>query len=89
MLPPLEVLHLPVRTRSNHPLGVVTDVIVDPDTQGVVSYCVRSHRLIPAAITKTLIIARAQVIGFDTEGMIVDDAVLTNRAPSTAPLPTA
>ena len=85
---PLEVLHLPVRTKSGQYLGVVTDVLIDPDTQGVISYCVRAHRLIPAAMTKTLLVARAQVIGFDDAGMIVDDAVVGSAAWS-APQPAA
>jgi len=86
---PLEALHLPVRTKSGRQLGVVTDVLIDPDTQSIISYYIRAHRLIPAAITKTMIVTRAQVIGFDSEGMIVDDAVLGAGAPSTAPQPAA
>jgi len=88
-MPRLELLYLPVHTKSGQTLGVISDVILDPDTQSVVSYIVKPHRLLPAAIAKELTIDRSQVIGFDDTGMIVDDTLLRRPATSAAPEPAA
>lgn len=82
---PIEVLHLPVRTKSGQALGIVTDVSIDPATQGVMSYTVRAHRLLPAAIARELVIARHQVITIDDQGMVVDDTTLPSAAPAPQP----
>jgi len=82
----IELLHLQVRTRSGQPLGVVTDVSVDAETQTIRQYTVRRRRLLTGS-TKTLLIDRRQVVGFDEDGMIVEDASVPDAAPSVSPQP--
>lgn len=81
----LNPLHLPVRTESGRILGLVVDVVIEPDTQSVVAYHVKSSRLLPDIVVAPLIINRSQVISISTDAMIVDDATLKTPHSSTAP----
>jgi uncharacterized protein YrrD len=85
MAQPLNPLHLPVRTESGRVLGLVVDVVIEPDTQSVVAYHVKSSRLLPDIVVAPLIINRAQVISIGPDSMIVDDATLKATHNSTAP----
>ncbi len=87
MSQPLNPLHLPVRTESGRSLGIVVDLVVEPDTQSIVAYHVKPSRLLPDAVVAPLIIGRAQVIQLSTEVLIVDDAVMKKNSP--APIPQA
>lgn len=84
----IELLHLQVRTRSGRVLGHITDISVDPETQTIKQYTVRSRRLLTAT-TKTLLIDRRHVVGFDEDGMIVEDASVTDAAPDASFQPAA
>lgn len=87
MSQPLNPLHLPVRTESGRSLGVVVEIVVEPDTQSIVAYHVKPSRLLPDAVVAPLIINRAQVVQMSPEALIVDDAVMKKN--STAPVPQA
>lgn len=84
-MPPLNPLHLPVRTESGRTLGLVVDVMIEPDTQSVVAYHVKPSRLLPDIVVAPLIINRTQVVSLSEEVMIVDDATLAMPHNSTAP----
>lgn len=85
MAQPLNPLHLPVRTESGRTLGLVVDVVIEPDTQSVVAYHVKPSRLLPDIVVAPLIINRNQVISISAEVMVVDDATLRSPHGSTAP----
>lgn len=85
MAQPLNPLHLPVRTESGKSLGLVVDVVIEPDTQSVVAYYVKPSRLLPDALIAPLIIQRSQVISITEEAIIVDDATLKQADRATAP----
>ncbi len=85
MAQPLNPLHLPVRTESGRALGLVVDVVIEPDTQSVVAYHVKPSRLLPDIVVSPLIINRLQVISISPEAMIVDDAVIKSSQGAAAP----
>lgn len=87
MSQPLNPLHLPVRTESRRSLGVVVEIVVEPDTQSIIAYHVKPSRLLPDAVVAPLIINRAQVVEMSSEALIVDDAVIKKN--STTPVPQA
>lgn len=80
-------LRLPVRTESGTLLGHVVDVVVEPDTQSVVSYHVKQNRLVPSIVSSPLIIHRSQVLAIGPTEMVVDDATMNQRQPAPAPQP--
>lgn len=82
---PLSPLKLPVRTESGKSLGHVVDVTVDPATHGVINYHVKTSRLVPKVVQSPLIIHHTQVVSFDENGLVVEDAV--TRAPVGSAVP--
>lgn len=85
MAQPLNPLHLPVRTESGRVLGLVVDVVIEPDTQAVVAYHVKPSRLLPDIVVAPLIVQRGQVISITSEVMVVDDASVRQPGKATAP----
>ncbi len=85
MAQPLNPLHLPVRTESGRVLGLVVDVVIEPDTQAVVAYHVKPSRLLPDIVVAPLIIQRTQVVTITPEAMVVDDATVRQPGNATAP----
>lgn len=85
MAQPLNPLHLPVRTESGRSLGLVVDVIIEPDTQSVVAYHVKPSRLLPDALVSPLVIQRSQIITITEDVMVVDDATLKQPGQTAAP----
>ena len=83
----LSPLRLPVKTESGRALGHVVDVTVDPATHSVTAYHVKISRLVPNVVQSPLIIHYTQVVSFDKNGMIVDDAVTRAGAGSAVPEP--
>lgn len=85
MAQPLNPLHLPVRTESGRALGLIVDVVIEPDTQSVIAYHVKPSRLLPDIVVAPLIINRTQVVSMTDEVMIVDDASIKKTSPTAAP----
>lgn len=84
---PRSPLNLHVRTESGQPLGQVVNVEIDPETQLVTTYHVKPNRLVPDMVSSPLLIRASQVVRFDDDAMIVEDAV--RRDPAMAPQPSA
>jgi sporulation protein YlmC with PRC-barrel domain len=78
----IPVLGIPVRTVSGQHLGRVIDVVVDPATQGIVQYEVRTTRLL--GVGKTHLIAQDQVVSLSEEVMVVLDAATPDAIPQLA-----
>ena len=64
-----------VETASGTPLGRVNDAIVELDGQIIAQYVVKSSRL----SSKELLVHHDQVIRFETNKMVVDDALASVR----------
>ena len=69
------LINLPVFTQSNQLLGKISDFEIDPDSQSILRYYIKSHKLIKALLSKQLVVHRSQVISIDKEKMVVEDAV--------------
>jgi sporulation protein YlmC with PRC-barrel domain len=69
------LINLPVFSQSGDSLGKITGFEIDPDSQSILRYYVKPHKLIKALLSKQLIIHRSQVISIDEKKMIVEDAV--------------
>lgn len=78
----ISVLGIPVRTVSGQHLGRVIDVVVDPETHGVLQYEVRTTRLL--GVGKTHLIAQSQVVSLSEESMVVLDAATPEALPQLA-----
>lgn len=85
MAQPLNPLHLPVRTESGRSLGLIVDVVIEPDTQAVVAYHVKPSRLLPDIVVAPLIIHRSQVVSMTAEAMVVDDTTIKKATQTTLP----
>ncbi|USN53450.1 MAG: PRC-barrel domain-containing protein [Candidatus Nomurabacteria bacterium] len=70
------LFHLPVETKSGQALGHIDDIELDPMTQQVLRYYVKSGHLVAALLQKELIVAAEQVLSITEEKMVVDDLVL-------------
>ena len=55
------LFHLPVETKSGQALGHIDDIELDPMTQQVLRYYVKSGHLVAALLQKELIVAAEQV----------------------------
>lgn len=86
---PVSPLHVHVRTKSGQQLGQVVDLTIDPDTQGVIAYHIKPSRLLPDVVRTSLVVHQSQIISITDREMIVDDGVMRDRRPTTAPLPSA
>lgn len=82
---PLSPLRLPVKTESGQVLGQVVDITIDPDTQAIISYTVKSSRLMPNIVQSPLIIHRSQVISIDDKQLVVEDGTMKAAAPNAQP----
>lgn len=86
MAPQFSPLRLPVRTESGQALGHVVNVIIDPDTQAIVSYHVKPSRLVPDMVRSPLIIHHSQIVSLSESEIVVDDASTKQASSNTAPL---
>ncbi|PIY96899.1 MAG: hypothetical protein COY66_02565 [Candidatus Kerfeldbacteria bacterium CG_4_10_14_0_8_um_filter_42_10] len=75
-----KLIHLPVFTKSGKELGRVCGFEIDVETQAIVNYRVKSHRLIAELFASELIIAAAQVISITGKRMTVKDLELSEKA---------
>ena len=80
-------LRLPVRTESGKALGHVVDISVDPSTHSVISYHVKTSRMLPDMVQSPLIIHHTQVVSLDEKEMVVDDAVTRDTVAGAVPMP--
>ncbi len=69
------LLNLPVFAQSNQSLGKISGFEIDPDSQSILKYYIKPHKLIKALLSEQLIIHRSQVISIDKKKMVVEDAV--------------
>jgi sporulation protein YlmC with PRC-barrel domain len=81
------LINLPVYTQSNQYLGKVCDLEVDPATQIVLQYHVKSGGLIKELLQKELIIGREQVVSISAERMVVEDTTLPIGTEDTKKVP--
>lgn len=68
-----KLLGIPVRTRSGHALGKLSDLIIDTDTGRLAFVQVRTRGLIPGLMDHELRIAWAQVISLNEKEAVVTD----------------
>lgn len=92
-----DLINLPVETRSGQALGRISDFELNPLTQQIERYYVKSGRQLISLFPGELIIHYTQVLSVTSEKMVVDDnarakAVSANRsiaqgqtAPATGP----
>lgn len=89
-----------VETQSGQFLGYVSDFELETDTGSIEKYHVSPKNLLPGLFGNSLIINKAQIINFDDEKMVVEDAVVkavndkkviskVNKLESTEPVVTA
>jgi sporulation protein YlmC with PRC-barrel domain len=71
-----DLINLPVYTRSNQHLGRVADFEVDPQTQQIVRYEVKSGGIIGDLLSKELLVSREQVVSISPEKMVVEDTAV-------------
>lgn len=83
------ILGLPVETRSGQHLGKVQDFAVDPTTQVVLRYTVRSSSLLGELFPKALLVDASQVISLTETLMTVDDLIIKNTETAVVPSPVA
>lgn len=74
-----DIIDLPVYTQSNQALGKIADFELDPETQKISKYYVKSERTIKELLAKELIISAEQVISIDKDKMIVEDNVTKEK----------
>ncbi len=65
-----------VVTQGGQFLGYIRDFGLETDTGIIEKYYVRTKKLIPGLFEDSLIINKSQVISFDEDNMVVDDAVV-------------
>ena len=82
-------LHLLVETESGQQLGHVIDIELDPDSQKILAYIVKTKSLLSRMTRSALIIAPSQVISISEEKMVVENSLITNQATSFATEATA
>lgn len=80
-----KIIGLGVETKSGQHLGRVQNFSLDPMTQAVTDYTVKSDRLLGELFAKELIIGASQVVSLTEEKMVVDDLVLKEGVPNAVP----
>ncbi|MCX6745250.1 MAG: hypothetical protein NTX82_07055 [Candidatus Parcubacteria bacterium] len=65
-----------VETQSGQFLGYVSDFGLETDTGVIEKYYVRAKNLIPGLFEDSLIISKSQIINFDEDKMVVEDAAV-------------
>ena len=70
-----QLIHLPVETKSGQLLGKIEDIEINPDSQRVSQYIVKSSNLVNRLTMPKLIISPSQVVSLDKEKMVVVDSV--------------
>ncbi len=76
----------PVWTRLGERVGRVHDLEFDIDTGKLVALHVHYGHWVPLAGTKTLIVRWSQIVEITPEKVVIEDAVLKERNPTTEPL---
>lgn len=74
-----KILNLPVLTQSGKELGKISGFDVDPESQTVIRYYVKSSRFIAELFSRELIVAATQVVSLTEEKMVVEDLDLKER----------
>ena len=69
-----------VETQSGQFLGMITDFELDPDTGIIEKYFVKNKSSISGLFENQLMISKNQIISFSQEKMVVEDALLKNKA---------
>lgn len=72
VLPLSQIKNLPVVTKSEVKLGVITDIELDTESQSVLHYLVQRGQIL-GRLQEPLIIHRSQVLSITDEKMIVED----------------
>jgi len=75
-----DLINLPVETRSRQALGRVCDFELNPLTQQIERYYIKTGRHLTSPFPKALIIHNSQVLSITPEKMVVDDNVRTKPA---------
>lgn len=70
------LIGLPVYTRSGQYLGKISDFEVEPTSQIIVKYYVKSKDIIKELLQKELLISKEQVISLTIQKMIVEDNIV-------------
>ncbi|MFA5187799.1 MAG: hypothetical protein WC460_00370 [Patescibacteria group bacterium] len=68
-----------VETQSGQFLGYVSDFELETETGIIEKYLVRSNNLMSGLFEGKLIIHKRQIINFDDEKMVVEDAALKEK----------
>ncbi len=74
MLTVSQIKKLPVVTVSGKKLGRVNEVFVDPESQSIMQYQVKPHRLL--SLDLPLLIHRSQVVSITVDRLLVEDNVV-------------
>ena len=74
------LINLPVYTQSGEILGKIKEIEIDPSTQAISRYFIKSNQMIKRLSAKQLIIRPNQVISLDKRKMIVEDAVIRQES---------
>jgi uncharacterized protein YrrD len=74
-----DIKGIPVFTRSGERIATLDGVIIDSESATVASYVARTGPL-PTIMPKELLIAPVQVVSFDNEKMVVQDATVAETA---------
>lgn len=79
VLPLSQIKNLPVFTKSEMRLGIITDLELDTDSQSILRYLVQRSQIL-GRLQESLLIHRSQVLSLTSEKMIVDDNVSEEKS---------
>ncbi len=76
----VELRGIPVITRSGQKLGKLSAYVIDAEHHEVAQYVVTRSSLLARILPDELLVHRSQVVSLDSEMMVVDDNVITEKA---------
>lgn len=85
----VELRGIPVITRSGQKVGKLSAYVIDAEHHEVAQYVVTRSSLLARILPDELLVHRSQVVSLDAEMMVIEDAVVTEKAAERAmPHPT-
>lgn len=78
---------LMAQTKSGTALGKVLAIEVDEQTGRIANFLISAHRVIPAILDKVLLVDWNQVVEWQSDVLIVADAVVGSQAVATSVVP--
>jgi len=74
-----ELINLPVYTQGEQHLGKIVDFELEPTSQTVEKYYIKSQDIIKNLLQKELLISKDQVVSISHDRMVVEDSVVKEK----------